>query len=190
MNRSTPIYFISIVLFFAFASIACEGPTGSDGPQGPQGEQGSEGPQGPQGEPGTANVIYSDWMNINWNFSDGTTFKQMYIEEPRAVEEDFLTNGTLLMYLKIEAPEGIITAPLPFTNGTDYLTYLAADVPGEDVEGIVVRLEATDGATPVQSNWNDYQFRYVMIPGGVPAKMKEDFLKDYEAVKEYYGIPN
>lgn len=190
MNKTRLISLISISLFFALANIACEGPEGTTGPQGPQGEQGPEGPQGSQGETGTANVIYSDWMNIAWNFTDDATFKQMYIEEPRVVEDDFLAEGTLLMYLKLETSEGSITVPLPFTSGTDYLTFLAADVPGENVEGIVVRLEATDNTTPVQTDWNNYQVRYIMIPGGVPAKMGENFLKDYSAVKEYYGLPN
>lgn len=188
MNKSRFILLVTIIpLTFFLAAASCDGP---EGPQGAMGEQGPQGEQGPEGPPGTANVIYSDWMNIAWNLTDNATFKQMYIEEPRVVEEDFIENGTLLMYFKLEVPEGIVTAPLPFTNGTDYLTFLAADVPGENVEGIVVRLEATDGTTDVQSDWNDYQFRYVMVPGGVPAKMGDGFLKDYSAVKEYYGLPD
>lgn len=34
------------------------------------------------------------------------------------------------------------------------------------------------------------RIRYVIIPGGVPAKMGADFFEDYNSVKEYYGIPD
>lgn len=190
MKNSFKLLLITF-LAIGLTSAACEGPTGSDGPQGPQGEQGPEGPQGPQGETGTANVIYSDWMNIAWNLVDGPTRKHMYVEESRVVEEEFMATGTLLMYLKLETPEDIVIAALPFTNRTDNLFYVIGKAAsGEGLEGIIMVLVATDSSTPVQSDWNDYQVRYVMIPGGVPAKMKDDFLKDYEAVKEYYGIPD
>lgn len=59
--------FLSI-LFAASLFIACS-KDGEIGPQGPKGEQGQVGAEGPagqdgeQGEPGTANVIYSDWLD-------------------------------------------------------------------------------------------------------------------------------
>lgn len=190
MKKLRFLYTIIISFTFILVGISCEGPTGSDGPQGAQGEQGAEGPQGEQGEPGTANVIYSDWMNVTWNYSDETTYKQMYIKEPRVVDEDFLASGTLLMYFKIETLAGLAISPFPYTAGNDHLRFLIGNIPSENVEGIVVQLMAIDGSTAVQTDWDDYQFRYVMIPGGVPAKMKADFIKDYEAVKEYYGITN
>lgn len=190
MNRSKLIYFISITLFFAFASLACEGPTGPDGPQGPQGEQGPEGPegqQGPQGEPGTANVIYSDWMNIDWNRDDGATFKSMYIEESRVLD-DFMAQGTIIAYVKQEASGASVVVPLPILLGTDFIYFGIADAPTENIEGILIVNTSTDGSDV--SSLADFQVRYILIPDGVPAKMKDGFLKDYQAVKEYYGIPN
>ncbi len=189
MTYSRFISFVTI-LFFMIASLACEGPTGPEGPQGPQGEQGPEGPQGPQGETGTANVIYSDWVNINWNQANGDTYKAMYIEESRVVDEDFLATGTLMVYLKLEEGDASAIVSLPYTSGNDHLRFVIGDVPSENIEGIVIQLDSIDNSTPVQSDWSGYQIRYVMIPGGVPAKMDESFLKDYEAVKKYYGIPN
>lgn len=128
-------------------------------------------------------------MGIVWNESDGETFKSMYIEEPRVVEDEFMASGTLMMYFKQEAPEGVAIAPLPFTSGTDFLYFAIGDVPEEGIEGIVVVNRATDGSTPVDE-MAGVEIRYVMIPGGVAAKMGEGFLKDYSAVKEYFHLPN
>ncbi len=65
------------VLYAAFVAVAVllaacgkdgdTGPAGPAGPQGAQGPGGAAGPQGPQGEPGTANVIYSDWLDVGYD---------------------------------------------------------------------------------------------------------------------------
>src|SRR5829696_3128642 len=41
-----------------------EGPAGPAGAQGPQGQAG---PQGPKGDTGTANVIYSNWLDVKFD---------------------------------------------------------------------------------------------------------------------------
>ena len=189
MRKQKLLYLVIIAFTFILAGISCEGPEGPTGPEGPQGPQGEQGPQGPEGPEGTANVIYSDWMNISWNFNDNPTSKAMYIEESRVIEDDFIANGSLLIFLKLETPDGVAMTALPFISGTDNLYFVIGDVPSEGVEGILIQLSSTDGST-VQDDWSGYQIRYVIIPGGVPAKMKADFLKNYQAVKEYYGIPN
>ncbi|WP_220392838.1 hypothetical protein [Chitinophaga lutea] len=40
------------------------GPAGEKGENGDTGAGGPAGPAGPKGDPGTANVIYSDWLNV------------------------------------------------------------------------------------------------------------------------------
>lgn len=190
MKKSRLIFLVTIIpLAFFLAATSCEGPEGPQGIMGEEGPQGDQGPQGPEGPPGTANVIYSDWMDFDWNLVDNANLKQMYIEESRVVDEDFIANGTLLVFFKLVAPEGMLIASLPFTNGTDYLYSVIGDVPSSDIAGIVIVLESNDGS-PVQSDWSDYQIRYVLIPGGVPAKMGENFLTDYQAVKNYYNLPD
>ncbi|KAG1649002.1 Kelch repeat-containing protein 1 [Nymphon striatum] len=43
-----------------------DGATGPSGPQGEQGVTGADGEQGEQGETGTANVIFSDWITVDY----------------------------------------------------------------------------------------------------------------------------
>ena len=187
MKRTKAIKLVMETIFAAMILImtgCVEGPAGTDGAQG---DQGPQGPQGTQGEPGTANVIYSDWSNIVWNYINNSTNKTMYIEEKRVLG-DFMDKGTLFVFIKTESPDGKVVFPLPVTEDSHILTYAIADAPSQGLEGIAILFESIDG-NPL-SDLSGFQIRYVLIPGGVPAKMGENFLKDYEAVKAYYGIPD
>lgn len=186
--NTTKTTLLVFALLGSLVVLSCKGPAGPDGPQGAQGPEGEQGPVGPQGEPGTANVIYSDWMDIEWNRDDLSTFKSMYIEEPRVIG-DFLDHGVLLVYLKQENPGTIAVVSLPYLQGTSFFYFIIADSSVDNIEGILVVVSATDGTTPV-ADAEDAQIRYVLVPGGVPAKMPPDFWKDYEAVSNYYGIPD
>lgn len=183
--NTAKITIIVFALLGSLSALSCEGPTGSDGPAGPQGEPG---PQGPKGDEGTANVIFSDWMDIVWNTADSPTNRAMYIEEPRVLG-DFMDNGTLIIYLKQSNPSlGVVVLSLPYLQGTSYFYSVIADLPADDIAGILVIVRSTDGSTVTDAE--GVQLRYVLVPGGIPAKMPPDFWKDYEAVSSYYGIPD
>jgi len=182
--------YLLVLTIVGMVSIGCEGPKGPTGPEGPEGPQGEEGPEGPEGPPGTANVIYSEWMDIDWNFTDEPDFKIMYIEEPRVIEEDFVNNGTLLMYVKNEDATGFAVFALPLNDGSTSLLFAYADIPPERVEGILLYATTVDRSDVPDIFEEEYEIRYVMIPGGVPAKMNQEMFQDYAAVKEYFGIPD
>src|SRR5215217_3270814 len=64
-----------VVTFFVACQKGDTGPAGPAGPAGAAGANGANGPQGPagpQGDPGTANVIYSDWLDVTFEGSDST----------------------------------------------------------------------------------------------------------------------
>lgn len=182
-------FILTVLLAILFTISACdgpEGPTGPQGSQGPQGEQGVQGALGEDGEDGTANIIYSEWMAINWNISDGTNVKQMLISEPQVAKE-FTNTGSLLMFARNATLDVNMAVALPFLQGNDYLYFYALN--GHDTlnDGIVFVAESVDYSTPVKE-FSNTEIRYVLIPGGVPAKMPASFYEDYNAVKEYYGI--
>ncbi|QEC54108.1 collagen-like protein [Anseongella ginsenosidimutans] len=66
------------------------GPKGATGPKGPKGDPG---PQGLKGEKGTANVIYSDWMDIERDL-DTQLKNEMYVTVPQLTRE-FLNVGVV-----------------------------------------------------------------------------------------------
>lgn len=192
--------YLTILLSLCLAFASCtqsEGPTGPQGEPGPQGQQGPQGPQGEQGPPGedgedgedgTANVFYSEWMEIDWNVSDGTTLKTMLISEPRVTEE-FTNTGSLLMFARNATIDVKTAIALPFVNGNDQLYFYALNGHETLNDGIVFNAQSLDNSVPV-SEFSNTEIRYVLIPGGVPAKMRDNFFEDYNVVKEYYGIPD
>jgi len=189
---SVMIFGIIVSMIFGVI-VSCEGPEGPVGPQGTTGAQGDQGPQGiqgPQGEPGTANVIYSAWFNpTTWltvSF-DGKTNQYFDIAAPDLTSE-MLDSAVVMVYADIigdNAANGIRALPT-YLTGIDAFIYFGASVSS-------IRIWAyslNDNLAPGLSTSN--RFRYVIIPGGTPAsgRIANVDLEDYEAVKDYYNIPD
>ena len=156
----------------------CEGPAGPQGDQGPQGLQGiagSDGNEGPQGDPGAANVIYSNWIPFNtsnWVLADEFGRQtQLYKIDENRITSDIIDKGLVMVYVKFGGASS--PRPLPFTG---YILSLSKE------QHLWYRLE-TDAITIVFHNLNDNldpgrfgstnQYRYIIIPGGTPAKIKD-----------------
>lgn len=156
--------------------------------------QGSTGPQGPQGDPGTANVIYSDWIGLNWNLTDASTDKKMLISlDGLDISYSLIKSEcVVLVYLSQWGTSSIY--PLNNAgrwNNTEY-TYTFGST-GSTTRGLIITLESTDGAALTEYQYAAFrgnQVRYVIIPGGVHARSTSpapDY-SDYQAVCRYYGI--
>ncbi|MCC5907318.1 MAG: hypothetical protein JJU13_13990 [Balneolaceae bacterium] len=143
---------------------------------GPKTESGWGAPLDLQGPPGTANVFYSGWLEIEWNSLDNPNWKQMSIDEP-AVTEELLESGIILMYVRDVGPQ---IFALPFVEMVHSYRFFA--YPGT----IVLVARSTDGSE-VDADWITH-VRYVLIPGGTSLKVMDSFWKDYEQVREYFGL--
>jgi hypothetical protein len=113
-----------------------EGPTGPQGPQGPEGPTGPQGPQGPQGPPGTANVMYSEWFDIEPHpaFSSSTSWL-MPIDEPLITNEFLQDGGLVMMFIKIEIQNLIQVFPLPLVATIGSHSFIAM----ADPDGLFIR---------------------------------------------------
>lgn len=185
-------FFLAIVLV---AGSGCEGPAGPDGNTGPQGEMGPPGQQGPQGQDGTANVIYSEWFNFtleNWTDSfslQGQTRREYPVDVPQ-IDENILERGTVMVYVRgFGNNQGV--RPLPiiqpiFIITRDAVLNFRFDLGKIHLEfyNIIERTIDPGRIGPTR------QFRYIIIPGGVPAKAIEGHpdLNNYHEVMEYFGI--
>ncbi len=181
-------------LMFAIAlvvNIGCEGP---EGPQGEQGSQGPEGPEGPQGPAGTANVIYSDWTDFvadNWT-DDYSAFGQRRRDYPIDVPQidgDILSMGTVKVYVRIPGVLGETVFPLPWIYG---ITKGIAQVLNYELDPGMITInfyDLVDDSVDPGTFGDVVEYRYVIIPGGMPAKAANlPDLNDYYKVIEYYGI--
>lgn len=192
---------LTAVLAMGLTVVACDGPAGPQGPTGPEGPEGPVGPQGPTGpagpagpqgpagptgstgEPGptgTANVIYSEWFLSGTWTGFGTPSAHFDRDVPELTSA-IRTSGAILAYAKLAFDVNNIR-PLPAsTTPTRWWGFFS---PG--VGTLRFTTHSTDGANVGPSATNE--FRYILIPGGVPANADPGFFDDYRAVTEYYGI--
>jgi hypothetical protein len=155
-------------------------------------EDGKDGEQGPSG---TANVMYSDWINQDWNFTNDTYTKSMGINEPKANNDFFNNGGIVLGYFRVY---GNTIYPLAYEDNSFknlrkmYVAYF------ESQGSIRFIMESTDGTAltnvEVNGSTSDYnpQFKYVLIPGGVniSSKQEVDYTKmSYQEICILFNIP-
>jgi hypothetical protein len=156
-----------------------EGPVGATGPQGPPGSPGSpgtQGPQGPQGNPGTANVIYSAWINevVPWGDTtmgslNGANAKRNIIQAP-SLTAGVLTSGAVLVYGRLNSTTASDPLPLPWSlpvSTTSYIETGFRPALSKIVAYFYFPTNALGTITFTSINLGAFQFRYVLIPGGV-----------------------
>lgn len=167
--------FLLLSIFF----IACtkEGPQGPQGPAGADGATGATGApgatgatgtQGPQGAPGSANVLYSDWMTFaSGRWADSTIatvgdVRRAVVPEP-AITADILDKGLVFCYIHFPARGQYHI--LPFQSFSPQPTWVTSFVPV--VGKIVYYVVLPDGSRP-SASWTSgaVRFRHVIIPGG------------------------
>ncbi|MEM9077828.1 MAG: hypothetical protein AAGC43_12345 [Bacteroidota bacterium] len=201
-TKASVMHGITILFLGISFLISCsaeDGETGPAGPQGPQGEQGAQGPQGEQGEPGTANVIYSGWIDSEFDNNIISISASFSIDAPLMTDE-IINEGVILVFGR--------SNPAPVTNDTDVYQlpivfgaalqqshYFRAEEAGQLDIVVVANEEGEPVGTPFFG-----EYRYVLIPGGTPTggsdpgdlTTKSDSLDyskmSYEEISELFNI--
>jgi len=151
------------------------------------------GPTGPPGPPGNANVF-----SFNFEFAldqavfNGAVASRQY--DAPEISPSVVDGGAVLVYFR---DQGTWTA-LPFTVGVESRDLAAVDYTfsigyGYDDDFLEVFLEASTDDDVV---WDDivsllperYEMKAVIIDGFALGKNSDLDLRDYEAVKAYYGL--
>jgi hypothetical protein len=199
-NFSAPFYLLLAVPLF-FASCSKEGPAGAQGPAGPAGPTGAAGAagaQGAQGDPGTANVIYSTWLDVTFqpdtatNASTGMLDTLGYSAEIPAPQlvDSILNQGDVKVYWNAGSSTDTsysLVLALPFNDllRSGILTNVYFS------RNIISLYANADLTTYTQSGNNYSQFRYILIPGGTPAGRNATGTinwNNYAEVKKYLGL--
>src|SRR5690606_24451744 len=147
-------------------AVGATGPKGDKGDKGATGPKGATGAQGPKGDPGTANVIYSNWAPIQ--FGSGTVSKVMNVFNT-PVNSSVVAYGTVLVFVR-KLTTSSTAIPLPYTHIINsvpktLLTFRYSS------NGLLQLLAYRVDPTSVVYNFpgNTWQYRYVIIPGGIQA---------------------
>ncbi|GAA4109082.1 hypothetical protein GCM10022393_05470 [Aquimarina addita] len=162
------------------------GPAGQDGTDGINGIDGEDGVDGTDGETGTANVIYSDWIDSEFDEDITDGFDSFSISAPELTQE-LIDSGTLLVYGRIDNGT-VYQIPLVLYGNINESYFVRIIEPGSfniGVEGVV----SDNIGTPF---FND-TFRYILIPGETTAtanKSAQDYTSmSYNEIAKLFNIP-
>jgi hypothetical protein len=190
LKFSTPFYLlIALALFIvSCAKTGPTGPAGATGPQGPAGPAGPAGAPGAQGNPGTANVIYSDWIDtVTFRGTDSTGWVAG-ISAPQLVDS-ILNRGEIKVYLNYgsDSADNQFITPLPVTD----IFVLGAYINPYFSPQYITLAATTDASSFTLRTYHYFRYRYILIPGGTAAGRKPTGginWNNYAEVKKYLGL--
>ncbi len=187
--RHTAIIVLSTAIFSCSdGEDGAIGPQGEQGLQGETGQQGDVGAQGDQGDPGTANVIYSDWIPNGFSTGGGANQRLFTLATPQEITDlgVDLDTSVVMVYGRgdnIFFSFGSEVVPLPFERRSIEQLYTFVVSNGRiRVLGLVIG-----------GNSNDFDlfddYRYVIIPGGVAKSSIDHSTMSYKEITALYNIP-
>lgn len=182
-----------LALSIFLAACTKEGPAGPAGPQGPTGAAGANGaagpagPAGPAGAPGTANVIYSAWLDVTYTPNADSSVWIAQIAAPQMVDS-ILNKGEVKVYLNAgkDSTTKNFVVPLPI-----YDPFAVRALINVYFSTQKITLAATDNVgTFTRGGAKYYQYRYILIPGGKAAGRYANGIdwNDYNQVKKYLRL--
>ncbi len=191
MKRNfSKILLLLFLITIVFANCK-KGDTGPAGPAGPTGPNGGAGAPGPKGDTGTANVIYSQWLDVPFlpdTVHNGTIIDTLgFFANVTAAKLDSLmiSKGEIKVYVNLGSLANPFVAPLPYFD-----VYSGVSIsPTFSVQRIFMYADA-DASTVTQNNVKFLQYRYILIPGSVGGVMKQTNWNDYNQVKTALGLTN
>ncbi len=199
MKRFKLFFLLAFPIVFLAASCAKDGATGPAGSTGPAGTAGSNGtngatgptgptgPTGATGATGTANVIYSTWtLFVAGDYADSLmtnlgTVKRAIRTAP-GVTAAILDNGVVLAYTRNPGFPGVGPYKLPLIipgAPAIIIGYLPA------LGKVIFYNQKMDASGGIVIN-TAYEWRYIIIPGGVAGGRNTNGEKTTKINGQYY----
>jgi len=136
-----------------------------------------DGTNGTNGATGTANVMYSPWLDVTYTFNTTDSAYEATIAAPKLVDS-ILQKGDVRVYWNANTAASPNIYLLPVG---DIIISLGA--------AKINLLAGNNYSSGTISGVKVGQYRYVLIPGGVPTgRMATVDWKNYAAVKAYLGL--
>jgi len=180
------------LLYMSCSKDGPAGPQGEPGPAGADGAAGPAGPKGDQGDPGTANVIYSEWLDVGFDADTvmtGATIDTIGyyggMDAPK-LDQTILTTGEMKVYVNLGTAADPNVVPMPYYDVYSNINITVNFVP----QAILLYSNANVGTLVDNSSGDKYQqYRYILIPGGTTARMaKKVDWNNYKEVKAYLKL--
>lgn len=146
-----------------------------------------KGDDGAKGDTGTANVMYSAWIDVTFTpaiNTAGDTVAFTATIPAAGITKAIIDSGVVKVYLNAGTAASPAVFPLPITD------YYALTVDNLNLYFTVgnINMYATGDAStgPNSSGVKSWQYRYIIIPGGVKTGRVD--WNNYETVKSFYNI--
>jgi hypothetical protein len=197
MKAKSSLTLLASLVLITFIFTQCQkgdvGPAGPAGPAGAAGAAGSTGSTGPKGDTGTANVIYSPWLDVPYfgldtvHNTDGTIDTVLWGANIPAnkLTQAILTSGEIKVYVNVGTSTTPNIVPLPYF---DVYSFVSIN-PVFSLQKIFLYSDI-DAGTYTESGQKYQQYRYILIPGSVPGRLSKPAVNwnNYNEVKAYLGL--
>lgn len=194
MKAKSSLTFLVSLVTIAFVFTQCQkGDVGPAGPAGPAGAAGTAGPggaTGPKGDTGTANVIYSPWLDVDYEADtvhNGALIDTVGFYATIAAAKltnAILNSGEVKVYLNFGTATTPVITALPYFD-----IYSLASIEAYFLLQQIFLYSTVDGSTQTVSGQKYYQYRYILIPGSVPSgRIKHVDWNNYNEVKAFLGL--
>ncbi len=183
MQQKYALRMAAVLVALSFLLVRCS--KGGEGPTGPAGPPGATGAPGPTG---TANVIFSPWLDVTYTVDkaqNGDTLGFFANITAQKLSADILNGGEMKVYFNYGSTAQPDVAPMPITDPFFGLF--------TTVDFFVQRIyiySSFDAGTFTQSGNKFQQHRYILIPGGTGARVAQPDWNDYNKVKAFYNLPD
>jgi hypothetical protein len=195
MKAKSSLTLLASLVLITFIFTQCQkGDVGPAGPAGPAGPTGAAGSTGPKGDTGTANVIYSAWLDVPYKADTihndppdppiDTIGFYATIPAPKLTNA-ILNTGEIKVYLNIGTPTAPDIVPLPYFD-----IYSLINInPDYSLQEIFL-YSNIDASTVTISGVKRLPYRYILIPGSVPGRLSKPAVdwNNYNEVKAYLGL--
>lgn len=174
-----------------------DGVNGLNGIDGANGVDGVDGTDGNDGQTGTANVVYSDWIDSEFgSMAAAEESDQLLVSLGSG---DFNNDEDLILIYGRRAINALFydISQLPYTFTNQNEIYRSRLSEGSTFTAIYVEAVSTDGGNKVFAYFSDY--RYIIIPGEVSTSGKAANSKSssidytsmsYEEIIAHFNIPD
>src|SRR5215203_3501906 len=188
MRKKSFINPYSVAIALTILLYACS-KEGDQGPAGPAGPAGATGAAGTKGDPGTANVIYSAWLDVTYlpdTIHTGALIDTLgyYADIPAStLTNAILTSGEMKVYLNLGTAATPFVVPLPYVDLYQGITI----TPTFFLQ--TIELYSNIPASTITTAPKRLQYRYILIPGGVAGRTANKInWNNYAEVKAYLGL--
>lgn len=166
MKRKSYFRWVFVLSYLTLLFFGCQ-----KGDAGPAGPAGPTGPQGPKGDSASSDVIYSSWLDVTYTADTihiGSIVDTIgYYTDITAAKlsSSIISSGEVKVYMNLGTSDSADVVPLPYLD-----VFSGISVSPQFYSQRIALYSNTNTSTLTRSGRKYLQYRYILVPGSVPAR--------------------